>query len=111
MFVGGGIFTLIALALWAYCIFDVISTDESRIQNLPKIIWLLIVIFVPPIGPIAWLLLGRPTGAAWRPGSTEPRQPRLPPAPPPMLGLPERAISAEDHAAKREEALRRYNEE
>ena len=27
------------------------------------------------------------------------------------MGLPERAISSEDHAAKRDEALRRYNEE
>jgi hypothetical protein len=109
--VGGGIFAFAALVLWAYCIFDVISTDESRITNLPKMFWLLIVIFIPTIGSVAWLLLGRPSGAAWRPGSTEPRQPRLPPPPPPTLGLPERAISPEDHAAKREEALRRYNEE
>ncbi len=108
MFVGGGIFGLALLVLWAYCIFDVISTDESRIQNLPKIVWLLIVIFVPTIGSIAWLLLGRPSGADWRPGSTTPRQ-IAPPAPPP--GLPERAIPAEDHNAKRDEALRRYHEE
>jgi hypothetical protein len=73
-------------------------------------IWLLIVILVPPIGPIAWLLLGRPVGADWRPGSTDAR-PRLQPPPPPTLGLPERSISPDDHAAKREEALRRYNEE
>ena len=108
--IGGGIFTFAVLALWAYCIFDVISTDESRMQNLPKMIWLLIVIFVPPIGSIAWLLLGRPSGADWRPGSTVQR-PGLEAPPPPVVGLPERTISPDDHAAKREEALRRYNEE
>ena len=108
--IGGGIFGLAILALWAYCIFDVISTDEARIQNLPKMIWLLIVILVPPIGPIAWLLLGRPAGADWRLGSSDAR-PRLQAPPPPTLGLPERPISPDDHAAKREEALRRYNEE
>ena len=108
MFVGGGIFGLAILALWAYCIFDVISTDESRIQNLPKMFWLLIVIFVPTIGSLAWLLLGRPSGAHWRPGSTAPRSA---PPPPPTLGLPERQIAPEDHNAKREEALRRYHAE
>lgn len=68
MLYGGGLFALVALALWIYCIFDVISTDESLARNLPKIVWLLIVIFVPTVGSIAWLILGRPAGASFVPG-------------------------------------------
>jgi hypothetical protein len=67
---GGGLFALVALALWVYCILDVVSTDESLMRNLPKIVWLLIVIFVPTVGSIVWLLLGRPVDAGFAPGDT-----------------------------------------
>jgi len=72
---GGGLFALAVLALWVYCILDVIATNESVIRNLPKIVWLLVVIFVPTIGSIAWLLLGRPQGTGFAPGDTTYRSP------------------------------------
>jgi hypothetical protein len=103
---GGGIFALAVLALWAYCIFDVIRTDDTSVQNLPKMFWLLIVIFVPTIGSIAWLLLGRPSGASWELSGPQRSRP-APPAPPTGFSEPPRP-SPEDHAAKREEALKRY---
>ena len=43
-------------------------------RNLPKGIWLIIVLILPDIGSIAWLLLGRPEKAGWRPGDTEARR-------------------------------------
>ncbi len=70
MLYGGGILGLAALALWIYCIFDVISTDETVMRNLPKVLWLVIVIFLPTIGSISWLLLGRPEKAGFAPGSS-----------------------------------------
>jgi len=74
---GGGLLALALLVLWIYCILDVIATDDSLIRNLPKIVWLLIVIFVPTIGSIAWLLLGRPEKAGFTPGdSTYRAEPR-----------------------------------
>ena len=48
------------LILWLYCIYDVITTDEAIIRHLPKVVWLLIVIFLSDIGSILWLALGRP---------------------------------------------------
>ncbi|HYD10919.1 MAG TPA: PLD nuclease N-terminal domain-containing protein [Acidimicrobiales bacterium] len=72
---GPGIFGLVALGLWLYCIFDVIATEEMLVRNLPKTLWLLLVIFVPTVGGLAWLLLGRPLNAGWRPGDTELRRP------------------------------------
>jgi hypothetical protein len=48
------------LILWLYCIYDVITTDEAIIRHLPKVVWLLIVIFLSDLGSILWLALGRP---------------------------------------------------
>jgi hypothetical protein len=73
MFFGEGLFGLALLVLWVYCIFDVIATDEALIRNLPKLVWLLIVIIVPDIGSLAWLLLGRPPRAGYLPGDTSVR--------------------------------------
>jgi hypothetical protein len=70
-----GIAGFVLFALWLFCIFDVIATDESLARNLPKMVWLLLVILVPTIGSIAWLALGRPRYAGLRPGRTDVRPP------------------------------------
>lgn len=75
MFYGGGILGLITLALWIYCIVDVISADETLVRNLPKIVWLLLVIILPVVGSVVWLVVGRPERASFRPGTTTYRRP------------------------------------
>jgi Phospholipase_D-nuclease N-terminal len=55
---------LVVLALWLYCLLDVITTDEALVRNLPKMAWVFIVIFLFDIGAIAWLIAGRPQ--AWQ---------------------------------------------
>ncbi|MEJ7636104.1 PLD nuclease N-terminal domain-containing protein [Aeromicrobium sp.] len=55
-----GVLGLIVLGLWIFCLLDVISTDEHACRNLGKIAWVLIVLFFPLIGSIAWLVVGRP---------------------------------------------------
>jgi hypothetical protein len=57
LFDGAG---LLILALWVFCIIDVITTDESLCRNLPKTLWLIIVLILPDIGSIIWLVAGRP---------------------------------------------------
>jgi hypothetical protein len=55
----------IALTLfWVYTVLEVITTDESRMRNLPKITWLFIVILLFDIGALAWWVAGRPQGPA-----------------------------------------------
>ncbi|MDQ1402386.1 MAG: hypothetical protein QOG03_702 [Actinomycetota bacterium] len=66
-----GAVALVLLGLWIYCIFDVISTDDAMVRNLPKLFWLFIVFFIPDIGSIAWLILGRPQGTSFEPGSSK----------------------------------------
>lgn len=122
-----GFVPLVLLALWLYCIFDVIATDEGLIRNLPKGMWLVIVIFLPDVGSIAWLLLGRPLYAGWRPGDTTRRPPKrvIGPEdrddfptrprradPPPLPSQREAELAAwEQELRSREERLRRQEEE
>lgn len=54
-----GAFGLLMLAVWLFCIIDVITTPESQCRNLPKLAWLLIVIVLVDLGSIAWLVAGR----------------------------------------------------
>ena len=71
-----GLIPVLLLGLWVYCILDVIASDDVLMRNLPKGVWLMIVIFLPDVGSLAWLLLGRPLYAGWRPGDTTRRAPR-----------------------------------
>lgn len=66
----GGFSGLLVLGLWLFAVFDVIGTDESTCRNLPKGMWLILVLFVPVVGSIAWLIMGRPQGASFRLGGT-----------------------------------------
>jgi len=54
------LFSLVTLALWIFCLVDVIGSDEGAIRHLPKIPWVLIVLFFPLVGGVAWFLAGRP---------------------------------------------------
>jgi len=58
-----GIGGLVFFGLWFWAILDCIATDSMLMRNLPKQTWILIVVFVPTAGALAWLLLGRPEGA------------------------------------------------
>lgn len=73
MLYGGGIFGVAILVLWVWAVLDVISTDESLCRNLPKTMWLMVVIFLSGLGALAWLLLGRPENTSLYPGSASPR--------------------------------------
>jgi hypothetical protein len=54
-----GALGLVLLAVWLFCIIDVITTPDAQIRNLPKLAWLLIVIALVDLGSIAWLVAGR----------------------------------------------------
>ena len=57
LYVGTG---LAILALWLFCLIDVIVTDDYRIRNMPKSVWVLVVVLLPTVGSVAWLVAGRP---------------------------------------------------
>ncbi|MFD9946462.1 PLD nuclease N-terminal domain-containing protein [Nonomuraea sp. NPDC059023] len=55
---------LATLVLWIYCLFDAITTPDEAARNLPKILWVIIVLLFPLIGSLFWLVAGRPQGQA-----------------------------------------------
>jgi hypothetical protein len=78
LFETGGLVALVLILFWVWALLDCISTDSALCRNLPKGVWLIVVLLLPDIGSLAWLLLGRPEKAHWRPGSTDYRAPRRP---------------------------------
>ena len=66
---------IIITALTIYSIIDCSRAPESSIRALPKWAWLVIIIFVPGIGAIAWIIAGRPSG----PGRSKKNKKIIPP--------------------------------
>jgi hypothetical protein len=54
---------IVLLALWLFCLVDVILTADHACRNLPKMLWLVVVLILPDVGSVLWLILGRPQGA------------------------------------------------
>lgn len=112
-------FAEVALAVVA--LISCLSADGGDIRALPRIAWVLIILFFPLIGAIAWFAAGRPVtlGAprpVWRPGNgfPEAERPRqLAPDDDPEFLRSLRAQQREDtDLLKRwEEDLRRREEE
>jgi hypothetical protein len=55
---------LLEIGLLVFCLIDVIQTDPILIRNLPKPMWVLLIVVLPLIGGIAWLVAGRPERSA-----------------------------------------------
>jgi hypothetical protein len=55
-----GALALVMFVVWLFCIIDVITTPEGTCRNLPKLLWLAVVVLLMDIGSIAWLVAGRP---------------------------------------------------
>ena len=66
MIYADGALGIAVLVLWVYALLDVITSDETRIRNLPKWGWFVIVLLLGElaIGPVLWFVAGRPQGAA-----------------------------------------------
>ena len=50
---------LISLALSVYALFSCIQTRDEDVPHLPKLVWIVLIVFVPFVGPIVWLLMLR----------------------------------------------------
>jgi hypothetical protein len=73
---------LINIALLIIALIDCLSTDESKIRALPKVIWVFLILLFPVVGPIVWFVAGRPQKNAqprtgvWAPGGGFPESNR-----------------------------------
>lgn len=50
---------LVVFGIVIYALIDCIQTPDERVRHLPKPLWLVVVVLLPPAGAIAWLLVGR----------------------------------------------------
>ncbi|NIK60738.1 PLDc N-terminal domain-containing protein [Kribbella shirazensis] len=50
---------LISLVLTVYALFSCIQTSDEDVPHLPKLLWIVLIVFVPFAGPIVWLLMAR----------------------------------------------------
>jgi len=73
-----GLLSVLSLILWIFCVFDSISAREDEVRNLRKPFWILIVLFFPLAGSIAWLVAGRPQTVGRRVPPWEREQPEFP---------------------------------
>ena len=64
MLYGGGVLALVEIVLLVYCVLNIVTTPEGEVRNLPKLLWLVLVVVLPLVGGIAWLVAGRPQGPA-----------------------------------------------
>ena len=117
-----GLLFVLELLLLMVTLIDCLSSEQDEIRNLPKIVWVILILLLSPIGAIAWYVAGRPqrghTGAAgaWQPGSGFPEQerPRRPVAPdddPDFLRSVGRSPTGDDELFARWEADLRQREE
>ena len=51
---------IISVVLLVYCLIECIQTPEHQCRNLPKMAWVLVIVFLPLVGSVAWLVAGRP---------------------------------------------------
>jgi hypothetical protein len=69
---------VVSFGLWVFCLVDVIGTPSARVRNLPKVAWVLLILFFPLVGSVAWLVAGRPERASAAPSAYERPVPEFP---------------------------------
>ncbi|SEB52720.1 Phospholipase_D-nuclease N-terminal [Nocardioides exalbidus] len=65
------LFFLVPIVLSIYCVVEAISSRDDEVRNLSKILWIVLILFFPFVGSIAWLAAGRPVRAPRRSGPYE----------------------------------------
>lgn len=55
----------VILGVWA--LVDCAQTAKRDVRRLPRAAWILIILMVPIVGPVAWLTVGRRKGSGPRP--------------------------------------------
>ncbi|GAA3883684.1 hypothetical protein GCM10022381_27330 [Leifsonia kafniensis] len=50
---------LMVVILTVYTVVDCAMFDRSRVRGLPRWVWIFVILFIPVIGPLLWLIVGR----------------------------------------------------
>ena len=55
---------LVPIALAVYALVDLVQTEDDRVQGLPKLAWVALIVLIWVVGPVAWLIAGK-RGRRW----------------------------------------------
>lgn len=64
---------VLALGLAIYALVDCVGTPDEQVRNLPKLAWIALIVLIQIVGPVAWLIAGRPK----RNGGGRKKKPRI----------------------------------
>ncbi len=53
------VLTVVDIAFMIFAFVDVLLTQDWRVRGVPKIVWLVIVLLLSPIGGILWFFVGK----------------------------------------------------
>ena len=65
------LFFLVPIVLCIYCLVEAITSRDDEVRHLGKVWWILLILFFPFVGSIAWLAAGRPVRTPRRHGPYE----------------------------------------
>lgn len=72
------LFFVVPLVLAIYCLVEAISSRDDEVRHLSRVWWILLILFFPFVGSIAWLAAGRPVTGPRRTGPYERAVPDFP---------------------------------
>ena len=49
----------VLLLLVVGALIDIITKHDGQVKHLPKVVWILLVVFLPLVGSILWFVIGR----------------------------------------------------
>jgi len=52
------LFSIVILVLVVAALVDIITRQDGQVKHLPKVVWVLLVIFLPMIGSLLWFVIG-----------------------------------------------------
>jgi hypothetical protein len=95
----------LAVALMVYGLVDCGQTRAHRTRYMPKAVWLVLIVILPIVGPLAWLLFGKNRET----GTTAPRR-RAPDEDPDFLWKLDRDVKRQQQRAEAERRAREAGE-
>jgi hypothetical protein len=93
---------VVLVIITVYALVDCSLLPRERIRGLPRWAWVLVILFVPVIGPVLWLLVGRGRRSA---GIRRTTRTSAPDDDPDFLKNLGRRMSEEEHIRKLEQEL------
>ncbi|GAA1476518.1 hypothetical protein GCM10009623_09640 [Nocardioides aestuarii] len=69
---------VLPLVLMVFCLVEAVTSRDDEVRHLGRVWWILLILFFPLAGSVAWLVAGRPTGVRGRRSAYEREVPDFP---------------------------------